>query len=52
MSHYLDNLDAKLNMVFEAIEGDTDADSEWTAFVRALETKIFKPDILGTRKKT
>lgn len=51
MIHYLDNLDAKLNMVFEAIDGDSDADSEWTAFVRALETKIFKPDILGTRKK-
>jgi 3'-5' exoribonuclease len=52
MIHYLDNLDAKLNMVFEAIAGDADAESEWTAFVRALETRIYKPDILGTRKKT
>jgi 3'-5' exoribonuclease len=48
--HYLDNLDAKLAMVFEAIAGDTDAASDWTPFVRALETRVFKPDVMGTRE--
>ena len=49
--HYLDNLDAKLNMVFEAIQSDKDASSDWTGFVRALETRVFKPDVMGTRPK-
>ena len=44
MVHYLDNLDAKLNMVFQAIEGDQDEDSDWTQWVPALETRVFKPD--------
>jgi len=50
MVHYLDNLDAKLAMVAEAIAGDTDAGSNWTAYVRALESRIFKPDVMGTRQ--
>ncbi len=49
MLHYLDNLDAKLAMVFEALAGDTDASSEWTGYVRALESRIYKPDVMGTR---
>lgn len=49
MVHYLDNLDAKLQMCFEAIETDPDASSDWTGFVKALETRIFKPDVLGVR---
>jgi 3'-5' exoribonuclease len=40
--HYLDNLDAKLAMVTEAIAGDTDAASEWTGYVKALETRVCK----------
>lgn len=51
MVHYLDNLDAKLSMAFEAIASDTDAAREWTEYVRALETKVFKPDVMGTRPK-
>ncbi|MGD8454110.1 MAG: HD domain-containing protein [Phycisphaerae bacterium] len=47
--HYLDNLDAKLNMMFEAIESDPDAASDWTSYIRAIETKVFKPDVMGTR---
>lgn len=47
--HYLDNLDAKIAMCFEAIEGDPDASSDWTPFVRAIETRVFKPDVLGIR---
>lgn len=44
MVHYLDNLDAKLNMVFNAIEKDPDDASDWTKWVPALETRIFKLD--------
>jgi 3'-5' exoribonuclease len=47
--HYLDNLDAKLAMTFEAIEGDADAASEWTGYIRAIETRVFKPDVTGAR---
>lgn len=47
MVHYLDNLDAKLNMVFSAIDGDVDEASEWTGWVPALETKLFKRDVTG-----
>lgn len=48
--HYLDNLDAKLAMISEAIAADTDAASDWTAYVRALETRVFKPDVMGVRE--
>jgi 3'-5' exoribonuclease len=42
MVHCLDNLDAKLSMMFEAIHNDPDATSDWTAYVKALETRVFK----------
>ncbi|MEE9294018.1 MAG: HD domain-containing protein [Phycisphaerae bacterium] len=44
--HYLDNLDAKLNMSIAAIEADTD-ERDWTPFNRALETKLFKRNPLA-----
>lgn len=47
--HYLDNLDAKLAMMAEAIAADTDPTSDWTAYVRALESRVFKPDVMGAR---
>lgn len=40
--HYLDNLDAKLNMVFTAIASDPDPTSGWTSWVQALETRVYK----------
>lgn len=46
MVHYLDNLDAKLNMVFAAIEADPDEASDWTQWIPALETRVFKPDVM------
>lgn len=46
MVHYLDNLDAKLNMMFTAIESDPDDSSDWTQWVAALETRVFKPDVM------
>lgn len=45
--HYLDNLDAKLNMFYGAIDGNRDAASHWTEFVRPLETKVFKADYIN-----
>jgi 3'-5' exoribonuclease len=51
MIHYLDNLDAKMNMVFEAIEGDADQSQEFTPFLRALETRLYKTDVTGSRPK-
>ncbi|MBU0617569.1 MAG: CMP-binding protein, partial [Planctomycetes bacterium] len=44
MVHYLDNLDAKLTMIFNAIDADLDEQSDWTSWVPALETRVFKPD--------
>ncbi len=44
--HYLDNLDAKLAMTFDAIDSDTDAQSDWTSYLRSIESRVFKPDIL------
>ncbi|TWT40425.1 3'-5' exoribonuclease YhaM [Phycisphaerae bacterium RAS1] len=49
MVHYLDNLDAKLSMIFEAIEGDNDPKTRWTDYVKALETRVFKVDVMGVR---
>jgi len=47
--HFLDNLDAKVNMHLAEIENDPDPVSHWTKYNRALETKIYKPDVMGTR---
>jgi 3'-5' exoribonuclease len=47
--HYLDNLDAKLAMTFEAIESDPDANSDWTSYIRAIESRVFKPDVMNIR---
>jgi len=49
--HYLDNLDAKLQMFKERIEADPDQASDWTEYVRALETKIYKKDVVGSRPR-
>ncbi len=47
--HYIDNLDAKLSMFFAEIENDRDPQSRWTNYNRALETKVYKPDVMGAR---
>lgn len=47
--HHLDNLDAKINMFLTEIENDRDPASRWTSYNRALETKVFKPDVMGVR---
>ena len=48
--HHLDNLDAKVHLYLSEIEGDRDPAGSWTNYNRALETKIFKPDVMGVRK--
>ncbi len=47
--HYLDNLDAKVSMLVAEIENDPDPASQWTNYNRALETKVYKPDVMGAR---
>lgn len=49
--HHLDNLDAKLQMYLSRIKADADPASDWTEFVRALDTKVFKKDVTGIRGK-
>ena len=50
--HHLDNLDAKLNMALSAIAGAKDAESDWTQYVRPLETRIYKKDIMSCRPES
>ena len=40
--HYLDNLDAKVYMTTAAIAGDADPSSNFTSYLRPLETRIYK----------
>jgi hypothetical protein len=36
-------------MFLAEIETDRDPASHWTNYNKALETKVFKPDVMGTR---
>jgi 3'-5' exoribonuclease len=47
--HYLDNLDAKVTMFLAEIESDRDPASPWTNYNKALETKVYKVDVMGVR---
>ena len=47
MIHHLDNLDAKVNLYLSQIEEDPDPASVWTKYHRALQTKIYKPNVLS-----
>lgn len=49
--HYIDNLDAKLSMFFAEIGNDRDPASRWTNYNKALETKVYKPDVMGVRER-
>ncbi|MCG3138386.1 MAG: 3'-5' exoribonuclease YhaM [Phycisphaerae bacterium] len=44
--HYLDNLDAKLQQALKIIAADNDEESNWTAYLPALETKLYKRDVV------
>ena len=41
--HFLDNLDAKLQMVRLLIESDPNVESNWTSYQPNLDRKIYKP---------
>ncbi len=45
MVNYIDNLDAKMNQTAALIENDP-GDSNWTAFQRSLETKLYRNRVL------
>ena len=49
MVHYLDNIDAKLQMALGQIASAKDEQSDWTSYHRPLETRIYKKDIMGCR---
>lgn len=40
--HYIDNLDAKMNTIYGAIDGDRAGDVEWTPYNRLMGTRLFK----------
>jgi 3'-5' exoribonuclease len=40
--HFLDNLDAKMNMFERLITTDSDAESNFTSFYRALDVRVYK----------
>lgn len=43
--HYLDNLDAKLQLFDSLIQGDANTGSNWTPFQPTLGRKLFKPQL-------
>lgn len=45
MVNYIDNLDAKMNQTATLIENDP-GDSNWTAYQRSLETKLYRNRVL------
>lgn len=48
--HLLDNLDAKANIFLSEIENSKDPASRWANYNHTLQTKVFKPDIMGVRR--
>lgn len=44
--HYLDNFDAKVHMFLAAIDSDRDPATNWTNYNRALESKVYKVDVM------
>ena len=48
--HYLDNLDAKLYAFLHAIKKDDKPDDNFTDYVKSLETKVYKKDVMKIRK--
>lgn len=49
--HYLDNLDAKINIFLGEIENDRDPAGRWTNYIPSLATKVYKDDPTGVRSK-
>ena len=49
MVNYIDNLDAKMNQTAALIENDP-GDSNWTAYQRSLETKLYRNRVLESEQ--
>ncbi len=43
--HHLDNIDAKMNSMFRQIREDKDDKSDWTQYIRSINTRIYKRDV-------
>lgn len=48
--HYLDNIDAKIYTYLYEIRTADNPDSNFTDYIRSLETKVYKKDVMGIRK--
>jgi len=48
--HYLDNLDAKIHMFLRHIARDNDDSNDWTEYIPAVQTRIFKLDVTRTQE--
>lgn len=49
--HYLDNIDAKIQMTLQGIRDAKNEDSDWTEFLRSIDTRVFRKDVMGIRGK-
>jgi 3'-5' exoribonuclease len=49
--HYLDNIDAKVQMCLTAMGETKSADSDWSEWVKPLETRVFRKDVMGVRSE-
>jgi 3'-5' exoribonuclease len=44
--HHLDVMDAKLNQALNAVRDDKDPDADWTSYIPALQTRLYKRDVV------
>ncbi len=49
--HHLDNIDAKIFTYLDEIRKDDNPDNNFTDYVRSLETKVYKRDVMGIRRR-
>ena len=43
MIHYLDNIDAKLNGLQQALESTLPSDGNWTSWLKMFERRMYNP---------
>lgn len=48
--HYLDNLDAKVFMALKGIHEARKEESDFSEWIRPLETRVYKKDVMGCRR--
>jgi len=47
--HYLDNIDAKVHMCLTAMNEAKSAENDWSEYVKPLESRVFRKDVMGVR---